>query len=221
MLTPLTIPLAEVTKASFEAMLGQAVEGPYLEFKEDISVHRQKAAEQAKSGIQRPRDGWWTGNRSIADHGRNELLEEIVAFANAQGGWLTLGIEEAAEGAPVAIALRPLPRVVELETKFRSFLLDCIEPRLPYSAVRAIPTEADGSELVVFEVEGSRLGPHWVRDSRKPTARRHTECATMSMTEVHDMALRDARRFDDVRAALERWWRTPCPGRPKPRRTGA
>ena len=197
MLTPLGIPLTEITKSSFEAMIGQAVEGPYLEFKEDIPVSRQSATEQAKAGIQRPRDGWWIG-KSIADHGRNKLLEEVVAFANAQGEWLILGIEEAATGAPVAIALRPLPRVVELETKFRSFLLDCIEPRLPYSAVRATPTEADGSG-----VEGSRLGPRWVRHSRKPTVRRHTECATMSMTEVHDMVLRNARRFDDVRAALD------------------
>jgi hypothetical protein len=51
-----------------------------------------------KRGRQHP---WVTGG-DIEDHARNEILPEVIAFANAQGGSLILGIEETSDKPPRA-----------------------------------------------------------------------------------------------------------------------
>lgn len=189
------------TKEHLDALLGVAQEVQRLEFKEDIPVHETRAKEQVKGGLQRGRDTWWDGCRSIAQHGRDEILAEIVAFANAQGGTLVLGIEE--DDARTAKALSPLPKITALEDRFRAFLVEHIEPRLAYCRVQGIQTELDGSGVLVFEIEPSRLGPHWVRYTRRATIRRDDRCMPLSMSEIQDMTLRNARRFDEVRSSID------------------
>ena len=190
-----------ITKADLETMVGSAVEGQRLEFKADIPVHPQR---QAEKGGARARDAWWDGKPTVGDHGRDKLLEEVVAFANAQGGRLVLGMDEEADGRPVAAGLRALPRVAELAGKFRDWLVDCVEPRLPAADVQAVEFDGDGGGAVVVDVEASRLGPHWVKGTRKAAVRRDDKCLGLTMTEVHEMVLRNARRFEDVRAVLDR-----------------
>ncbi len=40
-----------------------------------------------------PLDRAWTRGQRLPDHGRDALAEEIVAFANADGGTLVLGMD--------------------------------------------------------------------------------------------------------------------------------
>lgn len=200
MLTP---SIETVTKADLEAMSGVAVEGQCLEFKEDIPVHATRVKEVAKSGAGRAKDTWWTGCKSVGDHGRNEILEELVAFANSRGGRLILGLAEGEGERPIASGLRPLPQVAALETRFRAFVLEHLEPRLVSVTVRGVETEADGSGVLILETEASHLAPHWVKPTRRPTIRRDDRCATMSMQEVQQLTLRNAERLTAVRNDLK------------------
>ena len=130
------------------------------------------------------------------------LLEELVAFANADGGVIVLGMQETKEKPPRASHLSPLPQIIELERRIRDSLNDLIEPRLPFVAVQGIVTEVDGGGVLLVETSPSSLGPHWVRPTRGAKVRREDRADSLSMAEIHDMVLRNARRFDEVKEKL-------------------
>ncbi len=186
--------------ADLQAMINRASEGQRLEFKVDIPVHPQNAKEQRSKGHVQPRDGWWS-NKAISDHGRDRILEEVVAFANAQGGRLVLGMDED-PATTVATAICALPRVVELEARFRACLLSCVEPRLPQIEIHAVETDGIGGGVIVFEIEASRLGPHRVTGTQQVPVRRGDKCVNATMPEIHEMVLRNARRFEDVQRTI-------------------
>ena len=95
-----------------------------------------------------------------------------------------------------AESINLLPKVAILERKMRDAVIDCIEPRLPFTFIRAVEANENGDGILLLHTQPSRLGPHWVRTSRCPTIRREDRCDLLSMTEVHDMVLRNSRRFD-------------------------
>lgn len=192
----------EMTLDDLQAMIGVAEEDDRLEFKVDIPVHKQASREQARAGAARPRDGWWEA-KSVGEHGRNELLAEIVAFANASGGRLILGMDEAAAGPPIAKEIMPLPRIAELRARFVDMIASGVEPRLPSIQITAVSCDEFGNGVLVFDVEPSRLGPHWVRHTHAATVRRFDKCLHLDMPEVHAMVLRNSRRFDEVREVLD------------------
>ena len=83
-----------------EALIASQVpEGEHIEFKESLS-------EGGKSP-----DPWIEGKDRIGDRARNKVLEEAVAFANAHGGILLIGIRESTAKPPVATEIRPLPQM--------------------------------------------------------------------------------------------------------------
>ncbi len=190
-----------LSTSDLKAMLGRNAESYILEFKRDIPVHRQNRTEQGEGGFKVPRDTWWTGNK-LADYGRDSLLEEIVAFANADGGRLLLGIAEEPETTVVS-EIHPVPKIAELESRFRDYLLACVEPRLPQFVVRGLETDDQGGGVLVVEVQPSRVGPHRVVGTRAITVRRGDKCMQATMSEVHAMVLRNARRFDDLRTEVD------------------
>ncbi len=74
--------LHEITKDDIERLVAEAVqEDGEIEFKETLP---------ARDG----RDAWLDGGNRIGDRARNKILEEVIAFANAYGGTLLLGISE-------------------------------------------------------------------------------------------------------------------------------
>jgi hypothetical protein len=204
-------PIDQVTPQDLTQLVDDGVaEDRRIEFKADIPVSAEEQKAQLKLNSRaRPVDRSWTQGKSLAKFGRDALAEEVVAFANADGGTLILGMEETDEAPPRAKGINLLPDVARLERRLRDMLIDCIEPRLPYVAVRAVPITADGSGVILIETGPSVLGPHWVSTSRKPTIRREDRCDPLSMPEVHDMVLRHARyveamlsRSDAERAAF-------------------
>ncbi|MFA1672069.1 helix-turn-helix domain-containing protein [Rhizobium mongolense] len=181
-----------------QLILDGVSEGRNLEFKLDIPVssEEQKAQRTKNPTLSLPRG--WQGTGNVSHFGRDALAEEIVAFANSDGGTLILGLEETETAPPRASKINALPQVIDLERRLRDAFNDCIEPRLPYLAVRSIATEDDGSGIVLIETSPSALGPHWVKKSRKPTIRREDRCDLLSMPELHEMVLRRAKSLDEA-----------------------
>lgn len=196
-------PIALATRADLDRLIDEDIpEGRHLEYKEAVPVSKEEIKRQAKEGKPVAVDEAIAAGKGIGDHGRNELLEELVAFANGDGGVIVLGMAETPQAPPRAAKLKPIPHVAALERRLRDAIVACVEPRMPSTAVKAIETESDGSGVILLEVQSSILGPHRVRPTRNATIRREDSCSQLSMTEIHDMVLRNARRFDETNAKL-------------------
>jgi len=156
-------------------------EGDEVEFKETLA-HR--------TGGVHP---WLGGQGSIGDYTRDEILAEVVAFANYRGGSVILGIAETADNPPRADKIVPLPRVGELARRFEDQARSCIEPPLPRLLIRAIETDEQGGGVVVFRTSPSRAAPHRLTTTREAYVRRGSSTMKMTMREIQDMTLNVAR----------------------------
>ena len=89
----LTKPAARIGTGDIQALIAESVpESAQIEFKETLPA----------KGSGDP-DPWMQGDGRIGERARNEILEEVVAFANAYGGALVLGV---AGKAPNPLSLR-------------------------------------------------------------------------------------------------------------------
>ena len=157
-------------------------EGEQIEFKQDLPT---KGAA----------DPWMNGKNHIGDRARDAILEEVVAFANAHGGALLLGVKESATNPPVAANISPLPRCADLAEKLKDVFLACVEPHLPRIEIFAVPNQGvDG--IIVIRVGRSRLAPHRVKTTRVCPVRRSDRCENMTMREIQDMTLNVARGLE-------------------------
>ena len=167
-----------------EALIASQVpEGEHIEFKESLS-------EGGKSP-----DPWIEGKDRIGDRARNKVLEEAVAFANAHGGALLIGIRESTTKPPVATEIKPLLRCAELAERLGLMFRDCVEPQIPRLEVFGVPTEGE-SGVVVIRVGRSRLAPHRVTPTRVCPVRRADRCESMTMREIQDMTLNVSRGME-------------------------
>jgi len=164
-------------------------EGYQVEFKEALSVKR---------GGQHP---WFTGGE-VGDHARDDILAEVIAFANAHGGSVVLGIEETQDKPPRAHAIVPLPRVGELARRFEDQARSCIDPPLPRLQVRAIETDGQRAGVVIFRVSPSRAAPHRLTRTRESFVRRGSSSVRMTMREIQDMTLNVARGLAGIDASF-------------------
>ena len=164
----------------------QVPEGEQIEFKE--SLRRRSNSP----------DPWILGENKVGEGARNELLEEAVAFANAHGGALLLGIRESKSKPPVASEIKPVPQCVELAERFRLMFRDCVEPQIPSLEVFGVPADGESGVLII-RVGRSRVAPHRVIPTRVCPVRRADRCESMTMREIQDMTLNVSRgmeRFD-------------------------
>src|SRR5262245_58097083 len=84
-------PLIEITEQDLEDLAqGGARETEELEFKGALPV-------QAHKGQPQTADRWIEKGDRIGDYARDEILAEMIAFANAEGGTLVLGLHETEE----------------------------------------------------------------------------------------------------------------------------
>ena len=75
-------------------------------------------------------DRWIEKGDRIGEFARDQLLAEIVAFANADGGTLILGMHEPKEDPRRADRLEALPKCEDLAKRLLDASEDVIEPRL-------------------------------------------------------------------------------------------
>ena len=129
------------------------------------------------------------------------LLEGAVAFANAQGGTLLLGIRESSGKPSIATEITPVPDCVELADRLSKLLRDCVEPKIPAIEVFGVFVEGD-SGVVIIRVGRSRLAPHWVKKTRACKVRRADRSEQMTMWEVQDMTLNAPRGMKGFKERL-------------------
>ena len=97
MIEVLSKPADQINIDDIKALITSKVpEGEQIEFKESLPTKKQTP------------DPWTTGKDQIGDPAKNKILAEVVAFANAHGGALVLGIKESDTKPPVATKISPV-----------------------------------------------------------------------------------------------------------------
>lgn len=193
-----TKPLDEVIWQDIE-LLGAsgAAEDAMLEFKGLLPE---------KNGRDHP---WYAGRDVMTDHTRDELAAEVVAFANAYGGRLIIGIAETQDRPRKATGTAPLPRCGKFAEQFEQALRSLVDPPIGGLQIKAIvdPTSEDAG-AVVIAVPASDLAPHGI--GRPPAAyvRRGTSCEQMTMRDLQSVfwdARTKQQRIDAIRSkSIER-----------------
>lgn len=178
--------LADITWADLEALVaGTVAEGPNLEFKRTLA--------DPNGGD----DPWIKGQDRIGRPARDELAREIVAFANAYGGLLLLGVDEE-KGSGAAQALVPLPRCADLAERLQRAIGDIVDPPMPGFDCRAIPSPSgDGTGVIALRVSGSSAAPHGYGEPPQTYVRRGTSATPMTMRDLQAV-------FWDARTRRER-----------------
>jgi hypothetical protein len=187
-----TKPIEAISATDVATLVSEAwPEGYQVEFKEALP---------SKKGSDHP---WMTGGHDVGDYARDQILSEVLAFANAQGGTLILGIKETRDKPPRAGSISALPRVGELARRFEDQARSIIDPPLPRLQVRAVETEPDRG-IVIFRTGPSRLAPHRLSTTRDCYKRHGASTMVMTMREIQDMTLNVARGLAGVDATFRR-----------------
>lgn len=190
MISVLSKPVDQIGIHDIAALIESKVpEGEQIEFKESLSTKRHSI------------DPWISGNGQIGERAKKEILEESVAFANAYGGTLLLGIGESDTKPSVAAKISPVPRCAELVERLKLVFRDCVEPQLPQLEIFAVLTKGDDG-VVIIRVGRSRLAPHRVTTTLVCPVRRADRCEKMTMREIQDMTLNVSRGLERLEKQL-------------------
>ena len=185
----LSKPADEIGPADIETLVASRLpESERVEFKRALPAAKGK------------RDPWYE-DRDPGDKAKNGILEEVVAFANAYGGLLVLGIGESSDRPPVASEIVPVPRCTDLTERFKLVFRDCVEPPLSGLEIFAVPTKGDNG-VVLFRVGRSLLAPHRVTKTLVCPVRRADRCEKMTMREIQDMTLNVSRGIERLERQL-------------------
>lgn len=164
-------------------------ESHLLEFKRDLPGERGRP------------DPWSTGGDFTA-YARDHLLREVIAFANAQGGTVIVGIEQTPDDPPRAAAICPIPRIQDLASRMQNAGRACIDPVLFGLQVRGIEVGGTtGEGVLLFRTASSPAGPHRVANDGHAYIRRGASSVKMTMREIQDLTvdlLRGADRLESV-----------------------
>ena len=182
----------DIDAACIERVIKDAwQESDILEFKKTLP---------SKSGD----DPWIKNGGKIGERAKREILAEIIAFSNAYGGWLIIGIGESATKPASAKELNPIPNCVELAERLSLQCRDCIEPQIQLIEIAGVPTETDGSGVVVIYVPKSRLAPHRSRLTKECYFRHADRSEPMTMREIQDLTLQVERGLAVIEKKFER-----------------
>jgi len=182
--------LSELTAGDIEAFVAEEPpEGDQLELKKAL---------QSKKG----EDRWVTHGDRIGERARDELIAEIIAFANAHGGTLLLGVDEMKTKPARASEITPVPNCIELADRLRLQCRDCIEPQLAVIEVEGVPTGEDGGGVVVFRVLPSRMAAHRHTSTKECYIRRADRTEKMTMREIQDLTLQVERGNSTIEKAF-------------------
>lgn len=181
-------PIDQITAADITSLVTSRVpEGERMEFKRELPARGTSGG-----------DPWMTRQKKIGRHAKDQILKEVVSFANAYGGVLVLGIEEDKNTTPpVAKTICSIPKCEELAERFRMIFRDRVEPKLPSCDIQGVVTGHADDGVVVFRIPGgSRLAPHRITETWICPVRRWDRSEVMSMREIQDMTLNVARGLE-------------------------
>lgn len=132
----------------------------------------------------------FSGMDSITGRLKKNLLREVVAFANAYGGVLVFGIQEAGSATNVAESIVSVTDCAALVDRLKSMFRDCVEPHLTSLEIFHVPREQDGDEgVIVIRTGASSSAPHRNTMDLASTIRHSDRCMTMTMREIQDLTL--------------------------------
>lgn len=136
-------------------------------------------------------DNWIVGKNKVGKFAKEKLVKEIIAFANSDGGYLLVGIDEkeSREGISKASKIFEIPRVELLAEKFKMYLRDHIEPRISNVQCLGIRTDDDGKGVLIIFVEKSNNAPHRSTLDNQCYIRRNDRSEKMTMREIRDLIL--------------------------------
>lgn len=190
MLEVLSKSLDEIGIADIQSLIDSEVpEGERIEFKRELP------------GEKGTPDPWANGENKIGNYAKETILKEVVAFANAYGGVLLIGIDESDEKPAVAAKISPVPQCTDLAERLKLIFRDCVEPQLTRLDIVGVPVEGE-SGVVVIRVGRSRLAPHRVTKTRICPVRRADRCEEMTMREIQDMTLNVSRGLERLEKRL-------------------
>jgi hypothetical protein len=152
----------------------------------------------------------------LSHDGKVELLKDVSAMANADGGVTIYGVAQDESGAPSGLPGLTIQEPDKLQVQIAQVLMDGLDPPIPGVVHRAIP-RTDGTWFYVIRVPASHLAPHMITiKTTKPRfyMRVNTVNVPMSATQIKEVALRqehaERSALAFVRQRLE--WNTRFPG---------
>lgn len=151
-------------------------------------------------------DNWMEGKSKVGKFAKEKLIKEIIAFANTDGGYLFVGIDEkiSKEGVSKASKIVQIPRVELLAEKFKMYIRDHIEPRLNNVQCIGIKTDADGNGVLLIFVEKSNNAPHRSILDNQCYLRRNDRSEKMKMREIRDLILLSNESIERVEAEFRK-----------------
>jgi hypothetical protein len=181
------LPLDAIERSHIEALVtAQAEEGPRLELKRALATNDGRP------------DRWMREQNSIGPAARDDIAKEVVAFANAYGGILIIGVDETDNSPKRAQAIfQPLiPRVSDCAERLIQSLRSVIDPPLPMLEARGVEF-ADGSGVIVVRVGSSPSAPHGFGRPSNAYVRRGSYSEPLTMRDLQSV-------FYERRTRLER-----------------
>lgn len=190
-----TKPILDLSVQDIEELIHDKVpEGEQLEYKRTLP-----------SKPSSPDDPWIRNQNEIGERAKREILEEVVAFANAHGGTLIVGVGESQTPVGVAGSIEPIPKCQPLADRLKLVFRDQVEPPIPSLEIRGVEFKEDGSGVLVIRTGKSRLAPHRVKSTMACTIRRQDRCEKLSMREIQDLTLNTNRGLERIESRfLER-----------------
>lgn len=190
-----TKPLGTITADDVDHLIQEQLpEGQQVEFKRTLPSEEETG------------DPWLKGGKHIGKYARKEILAEVVAFANADGGNIVIGIEETDNQPHRAKKVNATPRCHDLADCLRKQARDCIDPQLPSIEIQGIETQnGKGAGVVIIRIPPSRMGPHQldIKGARECYMRHADRTEPMTMREIQDRTIFLARGLELIEQRLE------------------
>ena len=142
-------------------------------------------------------DSWYTtpdtgkSRKGPGDYAKLNIFKEIVAFANAEGGWLVLGLKETNDKPKRVDSILPLPECHDLAERLERAAVDSIDPPIPSLRFRGVETDPTCEGVVVCRVPRSQIAPHRInlKRSQKAFKRINEESREIKMREIQDITI--------------------------------
>jgi predicted HTH transcriptional regulator len=168
----------------------QVSEGTEFELKSDLPI---------RDGGLHP----WHSGGQLGDYARNQIAEEIIAFANTLGGVLCVGITETSDHPKRANSPNPLPRVHDLTRRLRQSVYEIIDPPLPVLEAAGVEFQAD-TGVVLLRVPQSRRRPHRHQVSKEVFVRRNDETVRITMREIQELTMQAVSEATRIEATISK-----------------
>lgn len=171
----LDAPFEALTAVAVEALYTrQAMEGPRLDYKQALLP--------------------------LNDQSKFELLKDVCALANSEGGHLVYGIAQDDDGRPAKLLPFELNGVDELHNHIDTLLNDLIQERIPGLRHRAIEA-GEGRFYYIIRVPMSPQAPHMITmpvTKARFYQRVNTVSAPMTIRQIKDQVLKAERAIDEA-----------------------